>query len=73
MAVSPALSDETSDVRAMVGGVVSATVVSIVRVSELLESAPSSLVLPAESVNAPEATEITPSEVLSVSGVKFAV
>ena len=48
-------------------------VVSTVKVTELLASAPSLLVLPEESENLDEATEITPSVVLSVVGVKVAV
>ena len=48
-------------------------VVSTVKVTELLASAPSLLVLPEESENLEEATEITPSVVLSVVGVKVAV
>ena len=68
VAVSPALREEESEVRAMVG-----LTVSIVRVSELLESEPSVLELPDESEKAPDATEITPSAVLSVLGVKVAV
>ena len=67
VAVSPAFKEETSDVMAMVG-----RMVSMERVSELLESDPSVLVLPAESEKTPEATEMTPSEVLPVSGVKVA-
>ena len=67
-AVSPALREEESEVRAMVG-----LRVSMVRVSELLASEPSVLELPDESENAPEATEITPSVVLSAVGVKVAV
>ena len=47
--------------------------VSTVKVTELLASAPSLLVLPAESENLDEATEITPSVVLSAVGVKVAV
>ena len=73
VAVSPALRDVMSELMAMVGGVVSAMVVSIVSVSELLESEPSVLELPDESEKAPDATEITPSAVLSVLGVKVAV
>ena len=42
------------------------------RVTELLESEPSLLVLPAESENLEEATEITPSVVLSAVCVKVA-
>ena len=68
VAVSPALREEESEVRAMVG-----LTVSMERVSELLESAPSVLVLPAASVNLEDATEITPSVVLSAAGVKVAV
>ena len=41
-------------------------------VSELLDSEPSVLVLPAKSENFELATEITASEVLLVSGVKVA-
>ena len=48
-------------------------VVSIVKVTELLLSDPLRLLLPAESVKAPRATVMTPSEVLSVFGVKVAV
>ena len=72
-AVSPALKEETSERTAMVGGVVSAAVVSTVKVTELFESEPSLLVLPAESENFELATEITPSEVLLSVGVKMAV
>ena len=68
VAVSPALREEESEVRAMVG-----LTVSIVSVSELLESEPSVLELPDESEKAPDATEITPSVVLSAVGVKVAV
>ena len=67
VAVWPAFREETSDVTAMVG-----LTVSIVRVSELLESEPSVLVLPEESEKTLDATEITPSAVLLVSGVKVA-
>ena len=63
----------SSSVMAMVGGVVSAAVVSTVKVTELFESEPSLLVLPAESENFELATEITPSEVLLSVGVKMAV
>ena len=68
--VSPALkeSSASSSVMAMVG-----LTVSTVKVTELLASAPSLLVLPEESENLDEATEITPSVVLSVVGVKVAV
>jgi len=61
------LREEESEVRAMVG-----LTVSMERVSELLESEPSVLELPAESENFELATEITPSEVLSAVGVKVA-
>ena len=73
--VSPALkeSSASSSVMAMVGGVLSAAVVSTVKVTELLASAPSLLVLPEESENLDEATEITPLVVLLVVGVKVAV
>ena len=67
VAVSPALSEEVSEVRAMAG-----LTVSTESVSELLESDPSRLLLPAESENFELATEITPSVVLSVLGVKVA-
>ena len=68
VAVSPALREEVSEVRAMVG-----LTVSMVRVSELLASEPSVLELPAESENVELATEITPSVVLLLVGVKVAV
>ena len=67
VAVSPALREEVSEVRAMVG-----LTVSTERVSELLESEPSRLLLPAESQKAPEVTETMPSEMLLVVGVKVA-
>ena len=67
VAVSPALREEESEVRAMVG-----LTVSMVRVSELLASEPSVLELPAESEKTPEATEITASLVLLLVGVKVA-
>ena len=67
VAVSPALSEEVSEVRAMVG-----LTVSMESVSELLASEPSALELPAESEKTPEATEITPSVVLLLVGVKVA-
>ena len=67
VAVSPALRDETSDVTAMVG-----LTVSTVSVSELLESEPSVLELPAASENLELATEMTPSAVLFSVGVKVA-
>ena len=47
--------------------------VSTLKVTELLASVPSLLVLPAESENFELATEITPSEVLLSVGVKVAV
>ncbi len=68
VAVSPAFKEETSELTAMVG-----LMVSTERVSELLESEPSVLELPAESENFELATEITPSVVLSAVGVKVAV
>ena len=67
VAVSPALSEEVSEVRAMVG-----LTVSMLRVSELLESEPSLLELPDELEKALDATEITPSVVLLAVGVKVA-
>ena len=67
-AVSLALSEEVSEVRAMVG-----LTVSMLRVSELLESEPSLLELPDELEKALDATEITPSVVLLAVGVKVAV
>ena len=67
VAVSPALREEESEVRAMVG-----LTVSMVSVSELLESEPSVLELPAASENLELATEITPSAVLPAVGVKVA-
>ena len=68
--VSPAPRElsASSSVMAMVGRTVSTE-----KVTELLASAPSLLVLPAESENLDEATEITPSVVLSDVGVKVAV
>ena len=48
-------------------------VVSTVKVTELLASEPSRLLLPAESENFELATEITPSVVLSSVGVNVAV
>ena len=75
VAVSPAPRElsASSSVMAMVGGVVSAAVVSTVMVTELFESDASLLVLLAESVNFELATEITPSAVLLSVGVKVAV
>ena len=68
--VSPALRElsASSSVMAMVG-----RMVSTVKVTELLASEPSLLLLPAESENFELATEITPSVVLSAVGVKVAV
>ena len=68
VAVSPALREEESEVRAMVG-----LTVSTERVSELLESEPSVLELPDESEKAADATEMSASVVLSAVGVKVAV
>ena len=68
--VSPAPRElsTSSSVMAMVG-----REVSTVKVTELFESEPSLLVLPAESENFELATEITPSAVLLSAGVKVAV
>ena len=68
VAVSPALRELTLLEMAIVG-----RMVSTVRVTELLASAPSLLVLPAASEKVPEATEITPLVVLLAVGVKVAV
>ena len=68
VAVSPALREATSELRAMVG-----LTVSTVSVSELLASDPSRLLLPAASENFELAIEITPSVVLLSVGVKVAV
>ena len=68
VAVSPALREEVSEVRAMVG-----LTVSMERVSELLESEPSVLELPNEFEKVPDATEMSASVVLSAVGVKVAV
>ena len=67
VAVSPAINEETSELTAMVG-----LMLSTERVTELLLSLPSSLLLPAESENVELATEITPSVVLLSVGVKVA-
>ena len=67
VAVSPALREEVSEVRAMVG-----LTVSTESVSELLESEPSVLELPDESEKAADATEMSASVVLSAVGVKVA-
>ena len=68
IAVSPAFREVTSELTAMVG-----LTVSMERVSELLASDPSRLLLPAASENLELATEITPSVVLLSVGVKVAV
>ena len=68
VAVSPALREEVSEVRAMVG-----LTVSTERVSELLESVPSVLELSDELEKAPDATEMTAFVVLLLVGVKVAV
>ena len=67
VAVSPALRDETSELIAMVG-----LTLSTERVTELLLSLPSSLLLPEALEKTPEATEMTPSLVLSSVGVNVA-
>ena len=67
-AVSPSLSEEVFDVREMVG-----LTVSTLKVSELLASEPSWLVLPAESEKTPDATETTASVVLLAVGVIVAL
>ena len=67
------LSSVTELVSAMACGGVLLMVVSIVSVSELSASELSLLRLPAMSVKELLPTKMTPSEVLSVSGVKFAV
>ena len=67
VAVWPAFSEATLEVRAMVG-----LTVSMGRVSLLLWSLPSALLLAAAFVNVPLATEITPLVVLLVLGVKVA-
>ena len=66
-AVSPAFREARSELMAMVG-----LTVSTVRLSELLESSPSVLVLPEESEKAPDATEMPASVVLFAVGVKVA-
>ena len=55
------------------GDGVGVVVVSTVKVTELLASAPSRLLLPAASENFELATEITPSALLLSVGVKVAV
>ena len=67
-AVSPAFKEETSELMAIVG-----LMVSIESVTVLFESEPSLLKLPAASENLVDATEITPLAVLSAVGVKIAV
>ena len=67
-AISPARKEETSDLMAMVG-----LIVSTLKVTELLASVPSLLALSAESENFELATEITPLVLLSAFGVKVAV
>ena len=66
-AVSLALSEEVSEVRAMVG-----LTVSMESVSELLESEPSRLRWPNEFEKVPDATEMSASVVLFAVGVKVA-
>ena len=68
VAVSPALRALTLLEMATVG-----RMVSTVRVTVLLASAPSLLVLPAASLKVPDATEITPLVVLFAVGVKVAL
>ena len=67
IAVSPALREEVSEVRAMVG-----LMVSTEMVTELLGSEPSRLRLPNEFEKVPDSTDTTASVVLLVSGVKVA-
>ena len=67
MATSPVLSNVMSELRAIEGASV-----SIERVRELSESAPSVLVFPARSEKAEELTEINPSALESISGMKIA-
>ena len=66
--VSPAFKEETSDVTAMVG-----LTVSTEKMTMLLASSPSLLLLAEELENFELATEITPSVVLSAVGVNMAV
>ena len=68
VAPTPRELSASSSVMAMVG-----RTVSTLKVTELFESDPSLLVLPAESENFELATEITPSAVLLSVGVKVAV
>ena len=67
-AVSPAFKEETSELMAIVG-----LTVSTLRVTVLLASSPSLLLLAEELENFELATEITPSVVLSAVGVNMAV
>lgn len=67
-AVSPALSEVSSEVRAIEG-----PIVSMERMRELSGSRSSVLVLPAKSEKVPLATEMIPLAVLSEEGVKVAV
>ena len=67
MATSPVLGDVMSELRAIEGASV-----SIERVRELSESAPSVLVFPARSEKVEELTEINPSALESISGMKIA-
>ena len=73
VAVSPVVRDVRSELMAMVGGFVSAAVVSTVRERELSGSFSSWLVLPAASEKAALATEMIPLVVLLAFGVKVAV
>ena len=73
LATSPVVREGMSEERAMVGGVVSAVVVSMLSVRELSGSVPSVLRLPAASEKTEEATEIRPSDVLLALGVNVAV
>ena len=67
VAVSPAFKEETSELTAIVG-----LTVSTVRVTELLLSLPSALLLPEALEKTPEATEMTPSVLLLSVGVNVA-
>ena len=73
VATSPVIRDVMFEEREIVGGVVSAVVVLIVRVRALSGSAPSVLKLPDGSVNLELSTEISPSAMESVLGVNVAV
>ena len=68
----PFSANEAVALEVIEGGLLSGRV-STVRVTVLLASAPSLLVLPAASVKVLDATEITPLAVLSAVGVKVAV